>query len=197
MSIETVIFDVGNVLFHYDPVHILNRLIPDKTHHTLYLEQLFNHHIWQDLDRGDLTQDRALDQLATHLGDAHRENLTTCLTYFVDHLETISHSKELFISLKKKYPVYILSNFQDKPFDRLLDLHPFLNLADGMIVSAKVNRMKPEPEIYQHLLDTYKLNPNTAVFIDDRPENIEAANHFGIAGIVYQNPEQLERDLHL
>ena len=72
MAVEAVIFDVGNVLFSYDPSYILDRLLPDNLYHTLYLEQLFNHQIWQDLDRGDLTQDQAVDRIASQIGDPHR-----------------------------------------------------------------------------------------------------------------------------
>ncbi|NBV42676.1 HAD family hydrolase, partial [bacterium] len=114
---------------------------------------------------------------------------------FPDHLEPIDDAIEMFKVLARQYPVYILSNFQDSPFDRLVVRHPFLREARGTVVSAKVNMMKPEPDIYHHLIGHYNLTPQETVFIDDRPENIEAAAMFGINGILFQDPAQVRREL--
>ena len=43
--------------------------------------------------------------------------------------------------------------------------------------------MKPEPEIYQLLLDTYSLKANECLFIDDVEENIIGAKNMGMNGI--------------
>ena len=55
--------------------------------------------------------------------------------------------------------------------------------------------MKPEPEIYQLLLNRYNLNPEETVFTDDLEANIEAAKKEGIHGIVFKSPDQLTDDL--
>ncbi len=44
---------------------------------------------------------------------------------------------------------------------------------------------KPEEKIYRALLDRYALRPEETVFIDDNPENIAAANRFGIRGVIF------------
>ena len=46
--------------------------------------------------------------------------------------------------------------------------------------------MKPGSEIYQTLLDRYNLDPSESLFIDDRPENIEAARKLGMHGFVFK-----------
>ena len=65
----------------------------------------------------------------------------------------------------------------------------------GAIFSYQVKCIKPEAEIYQLLLDRYHLVPQECVFIDDRPENIEAAEKLGITGIQFQNQEQAKSRL--
>ena len=55
--------------------------------------------------------------------------------------------------------------------------------------------IKPEVEIYKLLLDRYHFVPQECVFIDDRPENIEAAEKLGITGIQFQNQQQAKRRL--
>ena len=54
---------------------------------------------------------------------------------------------------------------------------------------------KPAEDIYQYALKELALKPEQAVFIDDDPENVEAANKVGINGIIYSNPDQLKNDL--
>jgi len=54
---------------------------------------------------------------------------------------------------------------------------------------------KPEPEIYEILIERFSLTPEKAVFIDDLEENIEAAKDVGLQGIVFKSPDQLKGDL--
>ena len=63
----------------------------------------------------------------------------------------------------------------------------FLNNFDGGIISYKENLLKPEAEIYIKLLDTYNLNAEECLFIDDTLVNIEAANKLGINTLHFVN----------
>src|SRR5699024_7984361 len=62
----------------------------------------------------------------------------------------------------------------------------FLKLMDGGVFSYDVGYMKPDEEIYKILINKYKINPEEAVFFDDREENIEAANKLGIHAVHLQ-----------
>lgn len=80
--------------------------------------------------------------------------------------------------------IFILSNWDPESFALLReDYKEFFDLFDGIIISGDIGMMKPNPHIYTHLLTHYDLQPDNCVFIDDRPENIQAAQHCGIAGI--------------
>jgi len=195
--INTIVFDVGQVLFGYDTHNVIDKIVGDTPHRDEYINKLFDHDIWLQLDRGTLSHEDCVKILAEQMEHCPRrvDEVRRFITEFPDHMELIHESKELFLHFKDHYQVYILSNFQDEPFDLLAKLHPFLNEAHGMVVSAKVNMMKPEPSIYRHLLTTYNLEAPKTLFIDDRPENIAAAKVVGMNGIVYQNPIQLRTDL--
>lgn len=188
MKINAIVFDVGNVLFKYDPKLILRGLLPQSKHHKLYLDHLFNHDLWQTLDRGDITQDAAIAQLSEELGKNHKDAIETCITYFVDHLTPITQSIDCFNHYASRFPIYILSNFQDQPFSRLETLHPFLKNRKDAIVSARVGYKKPEPPIYELLIKTVGLDPEEILFIDDMEENITSAKIMGIQTIHF-NPE--------
>ena len=92
---------------------------------------------------------------------------------------------ELIRELKDKgYHLYILSNASEF-FAKKSDYFGVNQEFDGIVFSALVKMVKPNPEIYQYLLDTYDLNPEECLFLDDRPANIEGAKKLGIHGMVF------------
>lgn len=68
-------------------------------------------------------------------------------------------------------------------------------MTDGAIFSYTVRQIKPDLEIYETLLNQYRLKPDECVFIDDRMENIEGAKKAGIHGICFETIEQVKEDL--
>ena len=191
-KIKNIIFDIGRVIVGYQEQDVIAAVLPDSKHKQFYVENFFKSQIWQDLDRGIVTASDVIQHLSTFPN--HPESVAADVkkitTTFVSQLPLLEGSQELFISLAKQYPIYILSNFQDEPFDQLLELHPFLKLAKGMVVSAKIKMMKPEVQIYSFLLNTFSLTANECLFLDDRAENIEVAKTKGLHGIVFENAAQ-------
>ncbi len=77
--------------------------------------------------------------------------------------------------------IYILSNLDSGSYEALRAMLPgFFELFDGVVISAHVGLMKPNPAIYTYLLETYNLKPEDTVFIDDQQENLTAAERMGI-----------------
>ena len=91
-----------------------------------------------------------------------------------------------FYNLNKSIP-FICCQIFAVPFSKLREIHPFLYQADGAIISAHHQLMKPEPAIYTKLIQKYQLNPENSVFIDDLPDNINAAIDLGMKGIVFKS----------
>ena len=194
--IKNIVFDIGNVLFGYDPAYILHQVLPENQFHEDYLNHFIHAQLWQDLDRGTLDESSLVDILMTKIPDPNLEdNLQVIIQNFIYHLHLINGSRQLFLTLKRIYPIYLLSNFQAVPYSKLREIHPFLYQADGAIISAHHHLMKPEPEIYQKLLKKYRLTAEETVFIDDLPENIDAAKTLGMAGIVFKSPESTKAAL--
>ena len=67
----------------------------------------------------------------------------------------------------------------------------------GLIISGEAGIVKPDPEIYKLLINNYNLNPQHTIFIDDKEENIKAAELLGIHGIQFQNASKLRKDLQM
>jgi HAD superfamily hydrolase (TIGR01509 family) len=94
------------------------------------------------------------------------------------------------------HKLYLLSNFDAHAINTLALTYPeFFSLFDGVIVSGQVGLLKPYPEMYNYLLQTYDLRPEDSLFIDDQYENVQGAEHVGIPCVLYKNPSQLRKKI--
>ena len=194
-TIQNIIFDVGNVLFNYDPNYITSKLLPKKANQAFYIDHLFNAPIWQQLDRGDTTTNEAIQTIKKNHPEADAAHLKTLITKFPDHLTLNTPIKTIFTTFTKQYNVYILSNFQAPQYERLKKNHAFLSTAKGTAISSSLYMKKPEIGIYHYLLTKYGLNPNRSIFIDDLEENIATAKKLCINSITFKSEPQLKQDL--
>jgi len=93
------------------------------------------------------------------------------------------------------YPLFCLSNMPVEHYQHLTKIYDFWDKFAGIVISGQAKMVKPEPEIYQYLLNTYQLEPSTCIFIDDSPPNIEAAQSLGINGIVFTDVQSCRQEL--
>ena len=111
-------------------------------------------------------------------------------------LTPIESSVELVRLFKEKgLGLYVISNFHRAAFDYIWSRYPWLRLFDGMVISCETQTLKPEPAIYQTLLEKYSLNPAECLFIDDSPANVEGARQMGMHALQYISGEQIRREL--
>ncbi|MBR5334310.1 MAG: HAD family phosphatase [Alistipes sp.] len=173
---KNVVFDLGRVVFAQDP-----------TKSSAEFKQFFSYvsltpmpQFWVDYDMGVLTLDQVADELAAYRGvepDFAREMIGLA----IGKQETIAPTAELIEDLKQAgYKLYVLSNMSREFIDFLREQDVYANF-DGDVVSCEVGVVKPMPEIYDLLLDRFSLDPGDTIFIDDRKENIEAAEAKGIS----------------
>lgn len=98
--------------------------------------------------------------------------------------------------LKKKYPLYLISNTNAMHYKYLCGKYwHLLKHFKRRFPSHEVGARKPDPEIYKRVLKAVKLKPEHTVFVDDHPGFIEGARSVGMNGILFKNPKQLVRDL--
>ncbi len=95
------------------------------------------------------------------------------------------------------HSLYILSNWDPASFLLLEEESPeFFNLFDGIVISGDVGLVKPDPAIFEYILKKYDLKPSDTIFIDDQPENIDAAQAMGIYSIRYTKKKGLITSYH-
>jgi putative hydrolase of the HAD superfamily len=188
--IKNVVFDIGRVLLDYQPVKFLQN-IGLKMEEGRYLNEIiFKNDIWLQLDRGMITLDEAIEAY-TVLAPLHKERISQIMHTWPQMLTLIEGTSELLSELTAKgYAVYLLSNFQEDGFKQIYDKYSFVKEAHGSVISYEVMLLKPEKEIYLHLLEKYKLMPEETVFIDDMKENVDAAKALGIQGIIFESAQK-------
>ena len=185
-GITTVIFDIGDVLVS---ANIKDYLVADPEVPNEIIDELLK--LWFiDKDEVDDTMD--LDTyreiVNKRMGTEFSKYIPKLFKYNVECVAAFDYTIPMIQDLKDKgYKVYYLSNWSAWTHDLLQEAgkFDFLKLMDGGVFSYDVGYMKPDEEIYKILINKYKINPEEAVFFDDREENIEAANKMGINGILF------------
>jgi 2-haloacid dehalogenase len=194
--INTVIFDLGGVLIDWNPRYLYQKIFKTEEEIDYFLENICTSEWNEEQDGG-----RSLSDATRLLVEKHPEHKTAIEHYYNSWEEMlngeISGTVEVLEKLKKsgKYKLYALTNWSSETFPIALKRFPFLSYFDGIVVSGKEKDRKPFPSFYQLMLDRYRIDAATAVFIDDRYSNIEGAEKVGISGIHYTDPVQLENDL--
>jgi putative hydrolase of the HAD superfamily len=94
-----------------------------------------------------------------------------------------------------KYKLATLNNESRELNAYRLDTYHLRQYFDFFICSGYVHEMKPHPDIYRAAIDISGIPAETAVFIDDKQENCQAAATFGMQAIHFQSPVQLRQEL--
>jgi putative hydrolase of the HAD superfamily len=93
------------------------------------------------------------------------------------------------------HQLFCLSNMHVAAIEHLQTAYTFWEVFAGAVISCRLQLCKPEPAIYAHLLETYRLDGNGTVFIDDVEVNVTAAAAFGMHAIKFESPSSCEREL--
>ena len=97
--------------------------------------------------------------------------------------------------LHATYKIGLLSNSPSGFLRGLLQTHGLESYFDEIVISSEVGLIKPDPAIFQHMLERLQVAPNEAVFIDDNPANVAGAEAVGITGITYTDVTSLREAL--
>ncbi len=182
-AIDTVIFDLGNVLIPFNPRWLFRKMLPDEASIERFFEET-GFHAWNiEMDAGRSFADgiAAHSQRFPH----HRPLFEAFFQRWHETVgEPITESVDILQTLQKQgIRTYALTNFSAETFPLAVARFPFLSDFAGTVVSGNEGLVKPDPAIYQVLLQRYSINPSRAAFIDDKLENVEAARRLGLRGI--------------
>lgn len=92
--------------------------------------------------------------------------------------------------LREKYKTGLLSNAWSDARSVMDSRYQLLDVFDVVIFSAEVRLAKPDPRIYQLMLEKLGVQAPDTIFIDDFQKNIDAAQALGIHGVHFENSLQ-------
>ena len=118
-----------------------------------------------------------------------RDNLSTSYPLMNENFEYIRKLKE------QGYRLYLLTNITEDTYNYISKSINIDTTFDGGIYSYQEHMLKPNPDIYNLLINRFKLNKEETIFFDDKEENIIVANSLGIKGIVFKSIDDIKNNL--
>jgi 2-haloacid dehalogenase len=189
-TVDTVVFDLGNVLIDWDPRHLYRTVFETEERMEQFLQDICSPDWIRQSDAG-----KPMAECVAELSERHpheADNISLFESRWHEMMrEGIGGTLDLLRKLKAQgTPLFVLSNWSADTWPRAVKQFDFLDLFDGLVISGLEGVAKPDPEVYRRL-EGHGVVLERAAFIDDRPENIHAANDLGMTGILYTDPESL------
>ncbi|MBF8455918.1 HAD family phosphatase [Kaistella sp. G5-32] len=196
MSIKNIIFDFGGVVMDWNPRYYFKEHFNDDEKMEHFLKNIVTDEWNSEQDRGRTLAEGTEIQVAKHPEwekeiRAYYDNWTTMLKSDIPHnvavLRKLEHSK---------YELFGLTNWSAETFPFALEKYDFFKIfQDKIVVSGTEKLIKPDPKIWEVLLNRYQIKAEESVFIDDNSQNIIVAKSLGFICIHIKEDTDLEKEL--
>lgn len=192
---RAVIFDVGNVLYDWNLRQFFAKLVaPHEL--DLFLRDVVTLEWHGQHDAGRSFAETSAELIAAwpRFADAiaaFGPRFSETIAGLLPGMESILRDLHA-----RGVPLYAITNFSHEfwpPF-RAQEAAIF-DLFDNILVSGDVGLVKPDPAIYALALARFGIAPAEAIFVDDRDDNVRAAEATGIRGHVFAGAELLRAEL--
>jgi epoxide hydrolase-like predicted phosphatase len=206
MAIKALIFDVGgvlrlakdiekradkNLLSSYKEVCFLLRGI-DKIPDEIYKNTI---DIYQKSSIGEISKKETLELYSEKFGISS-EKVETIFENL--YRENVIENKELYkfiLDLKiKGYVLGIISTVFHLSKGTLISKQYYEDF-DALEISCDDGLKKPHPKPFLSILEKLGVRPEESLFIDDKQENLDAAENLGMRSLIFKNNEQFFEDI--
>ena len=195
-EIKAIIFDMGGVIIRTcdrNPrQELANRLgitISELENKVFYSDSSFRS------ERGEITK-QAHWKNVLHNINVKNANIKEIDEAFWAGDCLNSELVEFIRKLKKNYRIGLLSNAFLNAREWLDKRFHFINEFDLSVFSYEVEMLKPDSRIYLLICNRLKVNPSSAVFIDDFFANVQGARNAGLQAMQYKENNQIRNDLN-
>jgi len=185
---KIVVFDLGKVLVDFDYGIAARHL---ATHCKVTVDEI-NHYIATSpllfrYETGLMTREAFYTEVCSVTGFGG--DIEQFGGFFADIFAEIPPMVELHAALRKRgLPTFIFSNTNDLAISHIRRNFPFFSNFDGYILSYEVQAMKPDAKIYEALEKMSGYRGAAVLYLDDRPENVEAGAARGWQVILQEDP---------
>ena len=193
---KAVIFDVGNVLYGWDPDAFLVRQIADDAARLRLIEEADLYGWHETLDGG-----RPYAEAAAELSEKFPEYARLIAAWSDRFGETITGpvpgTHELVAELDAAgVPLFAITNFSADFWPPFFEREKaFFSRFRDIVVSGEVKLLKPDAAIYYLALDRFRLRPDEALFVDDRQINVTGAELVGMKAHLFTGAADLRARL--
>jgi glucose-1-phosphatase len=191
---KAIIFDLGRVLVDLDygrAYRALEGLCPHEAKEIS--RRLAGSGLAVDFETG-LIEPRPFVERVTALLDFKMPYDEFCVVWNSIFTEPLV-SEATIAGLAERYRLVLLSNTNLTHFEMLRETLPALKHFHRMVLSYEVKAMKPRPEIYQAAVEAAGCRPEECFYTDDIVAYIDGAKAVGIDAVLFESPEQIEREL--
>ena len=194
-KIKAVIFDLGNVLIHFDAVRAARQFAEEaQVPYGKIWKHFFTSRVEKAYTRGEIST-REFFQHAKRAFNS-KMSFVTFTRLWNDIFWENEGMRPILRKLARNYPLYLISNTNQLHFDHVQEQYPkIFHHFKRTFPSHRMGRRKPDRRIFWKVLKSIRLRPEEAVFIDDMPHFIEAAKKVGMKGIRFRSNAQLKKDL--
>ena len=194
-SVDTIIFDVGNVLYQWDIRTLYAKLIDDPAALDHFVTTVVTPEWHFQHDAG-----RPLAEMVAERTEQFPDHAELIGHYVPRWLETIPGPVPGMLDLAEKlallgYPLFGITNFGVEFWDVFRPTAPIFDLFQDIVVSGAEKLVKPDPAIYRLAIERFCIDPARALFIDDREDNVAGAILCGLQGHVFRDHATLEAEL--
>ncbi len=189
-GIKAVVFDLGKVLVDFDYSIAIRNISARATLSPEDLARLMmTAPLMLEYESGKLTTQQFFDQVCDHTG--YCGSLEEFASHFGDIFTAIDPMIEFHRELNRRgLPTYIFSNTNDLAVRHIRKAFPFFSHFTGYMLSYEHGCMKPAAAFYEVLERQSGFRGPELFYIDDRPENVEAAAARGWQAFVHQSPDE-------
>ena len=144
-----IVFDLGGVVFYWRPDVIIQSVFDDAETQALVKAKIFGHTDWIRLDRGTLSADEAMDRGAVRTG-LPRADIDRLFDAVPRSLAPVPGTIDLIRSVRGHgNKLFVLSNMGHASIEYLEHKHDIWDLFDGIVISCRIQKVKPEVQIYE------------------------------------------------
>src|ERR1044072_8966312 len=189
MKLSVLVFDLGKVLVDFDYSIAAKRIAP-LCKPGADAAKFFSEHaaLLASYELGKFTTQQFFDQIKAVSGFSGTQ--AEFNAFFADIFTPIQEMIDLQAELKKtRLPHYIFSNTNDLAVDHIRKRFPFFSDFDGYVLSYEHGAMKPSAKLYEIVERMSGRRGGEILYIDDRPENVEAGVARGWQGILHESPD--------
>ena len=192
--IKTVFFDIGNVLLTIHPERVVHQLSVCAGVSEQRVEEVMRGEIHDAYERGELADSEFCFGVLEQLSPSHKLTQDQFFCCWRGMLGEATNTLSYALSLADSMAVWLASNtnrhhIHEGGVGRLLAGFT------GAVYSSDVGYRKPDERFFQEMLRVATTSVAESLFIDDREENVIAANSLGISVIHYRSHAQLLEEM--